>query len=275
MNYKLLFPTYRQRHRFIRDQLARVTPPGGFRRGLNLGTGEGDYDPLVAAHCARLDACDVNEADLAFARQLNRHLPHVTYALEDAQRLTYPDAAFDLVVSTDVIEHVPDSAAMMRELGRVLAPGGVAVVTFPSRRFPATYDPLNRLLGRGAKRFACGAYAYGHFKLILDDEFEAWAAAAGLRAARREYLTGPLGAVAELYWPGLLQRLLKANAANAGTAQRGPVLRPSLREPRLLALTDAWIALDRAVSRGSRRSVGVGYVLEKPAAGGPGPSAVR
>lgn len=266
MNFKLLFPTYRQRFTFVRGQLERLrhARASAFPRALNLGTGEGDYDPMIAAHCTRLDACDVNEADIAFARELNRHLPHVHYALEDAQRLTHPDAAFDLVVSTDVIEHVPDSAAMMREVGRVLRPGGAAIITFPSRRFPVTYDPLNRLLGRGEKKFAFGAYGFSHFKLILDDEFEAWAAVAGLRVAHREYLTGPLAASVELYWPGFLQRLLKANAANAHDAKRGPVLRPDTKEPALARLTDAWIALDRTISRGSRSSVGVGYVLERP-----------
>lgn len=265
MNFKLLFPTYRQRYAFVRDQLARLRAARGgpFPRALNLGTGEGDYDPMLAAHCGRLDACDVNGADLAFARALNRHLPHVHYALEDAQRLSYPDAAFDLVVSTDVIEHVPDSPAMLREVARVLRPGGAALITFPSRRFPVTYDPLNRLLGRGEKRFPVGAYAFGHFKLILDNEFEAWSAAAGLLVAHREYLTGPLAAAVEMYWPGLLQRLLKANAANANAAKRGPVLRPDAREPALARLTDAWIALDRAVCRSSRSSVGVGCVLER------------
>lgn len=265
MNFKLLFPTCRRRYVFVRDQLARLRAARGgpFARALNLGCGEGDHDPMIAAHCGRLDACDVNEADLAYARALNRHLSRVHYALEDARRLSYPDAAFDLVVSTDVIEHVPDSAAMLREVARVLRPGGAAVITFPSRRFPATYDPLNRLLGRGEKRFPIGAYAFGHFQLILEEEFAAWCAGAGLRVTHRELLTGPLAAAVEMYWPGLLQRLLKANAANASAARRGPVLRPDTREPALVRLTDAWNALDRAVCRGSRSSVGVGCVLER------------
>lgn len=265
MNFKLLFPTYRQRYTFVRDRLAHLRAARGspFPRALNLGCGEGDYDPMLAAHCERLDACDVNEADLVFARALNRHLPHIHYAVEDAQRLSYPDAAFDLVVSTDVIEHVPDSPAMLREVARVLRPRGTALITFPSRRFPVTYDPLNRLLGRGEKKFPVGAYAFGHFKLILDDEFAAWAAAAGLHVAHREYLTGPLAAMVELYWPGCLQRLFKANAANANAAKRGPVLRPDAQEPALARLTDAWIALDRLVCRRSRSSVGVGCVLER------------
>lgn len=265
MNFKLLFPTYRQRYTFVRGQLENLRQARGlpFPRALNLGTGEGDYDPMIAAHCERLDACDVNEADIAFARALNRDLAHVHYAVEDAQRLTYPDAAFDLVVSTDVIEHVPDSAAMMREVGRVLRPGGAAIITFPSRRFPVTYDPLNRLLGRGEKKFAFGAYGFSHFKLILDDEFEGWAAAAGLHVHHRAYLTGPLAATVEMYWPGFLQRLLKANSANATAAKRGPVLRPDAKEPALARLTDAWIALDHAVCHGSRSSVGVGYLLAR------------
>lgn len=50
---------------------------------------------------------------------------------EDLTRLTYPDAAFDLVLTSETLEHVPDLAAALGEIRRVLAPGGLHLFTVP------------------------------------------------------------------------------------------------------------------------------------------------
>ena len=52
---------------------------------------------------------------------------------QDITRLTYADESLDLIVSSDVLEHVPDAAAAFRESARVLRPGGAHVFTVPSR----------------------------------------------------------------------------------------------------------------------------------------------
>ncbi len=51
--------------------------------------------------------------------------------MEDITRLTLPDASLDIIVSSDVLEHVPDVAAAFRETFRVLRPGGTHVFTVP------------------------------------------------------------------------------------------------------------------------------------------------
>lgn len=50
---------------------------------------------------------------------------------EDVMKLSYADASFDLIVSNDVMEHIPDPAAALRECFRVLRPGGEMLATFP------------------------------------------------------------------------------------------------------------------------------------------------
>jgi SAM-dependent methyltransferase len=50
---------------------------------------------------------------------------------EDVQRLSYADASFDLVTHTEVLEHVPDDAAALAQLHRVLRPGGLLLFTVP------------------------------------------------------------------------------------------------------------------------------------------------
>lgn len=56
--------------------------------------------------------------------------------MQDITRLSLPDASLDLIVSSDVLEHVPDVAAAFRESFRVLRPGGAHVFTVPFE--PAT-----------------------------------------------------------------------------------------------------------------------------------------
>ena len=56
--------------------------------------------------------------------------------------LSYADASFDLIVSNDVLEHIPDPAAALRECFRVLRPGGAMLATFPFQ--PTVGPPLVR-----------------------------------------------------------------------------------------------------------------------------------
>jgi len=95
---------------------------------------------------ARLDVCELSARGplAAFLRRSARSAALSEYFAdaapgstrdgvrnEDMQRLTYPDASFDLVTHTEVLEHVPDEARAFAELFRVLRPGGLMLFTVP------------------------------------------------------------------------------------------------------------------------------------------------
>ena len=75
---------------------------------------------------------DLDATALAEARVLN---PSARWARSDATCLAFPHASFDLVTSFETIEHVPDAAALVRELRRVLKPDGRLVLSTPNRAF--------------------------------------------------------------------------------------------------------------------------------------------
>lgn len=56
---------------------------------------------------------------------------HMGINHQDIQALSFGDASFDVLMSLDVLEHVPDNAAAFREIARVLRPGGSLVLTIP------------------------------------------------------------------------------------------------------------------------------------------------
>jgi 2-polyprenyl-3-methyl-5-hydroxy-6-metoxy-1,4-benzoquinol methylase len=77
----------------------------------------GIYDPKVPA---------------AFAAE--RGVTSCTFTSGHAERIPYEDERFDVVLSEDVLEHVADPAAAVRECRRVLRPGGIMIAKFPSFR---------------------------------------------------------------------------------------------------------------------------------------------
>jgi SAM-dependent methyltransferase len=69
----------------------------------------------------------------------------------DVTRIEFPDAEFDLVICNHVLEHVPDDGLAMREICRVLKPGGRAILQVPISAMltttfedPAIIDPRDR-----------------------------------------------------------------------------------------------------------------------------------
>jgi ubiquinone/menaquinone biosynthesis C-methylase UbiE len=272
MNFKQLFPTFRNRYRFVSQRLQQLSQKHQFDRALNLGTGEGDYDRMIAGHVRDLVGCDVNPADLDHARTLNQGVLNLRYEVNDALALSYPNGNFDLVVSSEVIEHVGRPDQMIREMYRVLAPGGWAVMTFPSREFPFTYDPINRIwqwLRPTRSRenlIAQGAYAFGHEYLIGSADFKKWATETGFEVVEFRPLSGLLVGLLEMYWTGVAQSIFKKNARNVTADVTGGIkVRPAdTKIPAAVVLTDSLLWLDDFWFGIFQRSVGKGVVLRKP-----------
>ena len=99
---------------------------------LDVGVGDGHFASI--AYDEPLDVgIDVFERDLREAA--TRKGVYRSLSLASATEMPFADGVFNTVVSNCVIEHIPDLDSALREIYRVLAPGGVFATTVPSQHF--------------------------------------------------------------------------------------------------------------------------------------------
>jgi SAM-dependent methyltransferase len=118
-------------------EAAQEGPPRG--RCLNAGCGEGLYTRFLESFpdVTEIVNIDIEQPQIAARRPDPRHRD----ALGSVTDLPLEDRSCDWVLCTEVIEHVEDDRAAAIELGRVLKPGGFALISVPTP--PAPYDPAH------------------------------------------------------------------------------------------------------------------------------------
>ena len=99
------------------------------RRVLDAACGAGYGTALLASAASNAVGIDIDEATIAYAG--SRH-QKPTFVVSDIAAMPFDAGAFDLVVSFETIEHVPDPEAALRELRRVLADDGLLVISTPN-----------------------------------------------------------------------------------------------------------------------------------------------
>ena len=121
-------------HPFItRERLREALAPQPGERLLEVGPGTGYYTADVATRISpegQLDIFDLQQEmlDHTMRRVGERGVANVRPSRGDARRLPYEDAAFDAAYLVAVLGEIPDQDAALRELARVLKPGGRLVV---------------------------------------------------------------------------------------------------------------------------------------------------
>lgn len=96
---------------------------------LEVGCGDGSFTRNLAEHSSHVTAVDISASQIA--RNARAH-PEIKFLQHDAaQPLPFADAAFDVIWCSEVLEHLFDPGFAVREMRRVLVPGGRLLVTVP------------------------------------------------------------------------------------------------------------------------------------------------
>ena len=103
---------------------------------LEIGTGSGYGIEAVAPKAARFVTVDKHLPPVDFGR-----FPGVVFRQTAVPPLPFADGEFDCVISFQVIEHIKQDAEFVREIYRVLRPGGRFIVTTPNAPMSLTRNP--------------------------------------------------------------------------------------------------------------------------------------
>jgi ubiquinone/menaquinone biosynthesis C-methylase UbiE len=95
---------------------------------LDAGCGSGRFSRYMAPRVQWIEAVDASWEALQGAKRLLADVPNVRLSCAALHRLPFPTASFDLVVCLGVLHHIPDTQGALKELVRVLKPGGFLLV---------------------------------------------------------------------------------------------------------------------------------------------------
>ena len=150
------------------------------KRVLDVGCGGGILAEAMARRAAKVTGIDLAARPLGVARlhALEAEVMNLDYREVAAEALAEQSpGSFDVVTCMEMIEHVPDPAALLRALAALLRPGG-ALFLSTLNRTPASFllaivgaEYLARLVPRGTHEYA---------RLVRPAEMAAWGRSAGL-----------------------------------------------------------------------------------------------
>lgn len=166
--------------RRARKLIEEIDPQKG-EKIIDLGCGTGYYLYLLNSLPVKLNLTGFDYDDKALAEaKLLFPKKSINFVQGDMHKMTFKNSSFDKAISSEVLEHLNDDAKALREIYRILKPGGTIVISVPSIHYPFFWDPINwvlqRLFNTHIKTgFFSGIWS-GHIRLYplseIKDKFE-------------------------------------------------------------------------------------------------------
>lgn len=139
------------------------------QRVLEIGCGRGGFACWLAKQATRpaeIVAVDFSPVAVEKGKELagRSGVDGITWRVGDIQAIAEPEHSFDTVISCETIEHVPDPAQAVRELARVLRPGGALLLTVPN--YLGSYGLYRAFLRLTGRRFTEVGQPINHFTTL-------------------------------------------------------------------------------------------------------------
>lgn len=123
------------RIRGIVESLCVSSGTGSKPKALDAGCSHGVYSIMLGEAGCDVLGIDINEVEIERAKRWakEKRLDNkIRFRVEDIQRIDAPDNAFDVVVCSEVLEHLDEPDRGAKELFRVLKPGAKAIISMPN-----------------------------------------------------------------------------------------------------------------------------------------------
>lgn len=104
---------------------------------LDVGSSTGIIDSILAKSFKKVTGTDIDKKAVSFAKkEFGRKSKNLSFKVEDAMKLSFKKNTFDVVICTQVYEHVPNSQKLFDEIHRVLKNDGVCYLAALNRLWP-------------------------------------------------------------------------------------------------------------------------------------------
>lgn len=203
---------------------------------LEVGCGNGYYLSLLTRLGVKTNLTGIDNDRLAL-KNAPRFVQDKKVKLmwADASKLSFPDNSFDKVVMSEVIEHVANEEAVLREVFRVLKKRGILALTTCNLDYPFFWDPVNWILQHFFKTHIKSGFWAGtwnqHLRLYKTSQIERLIKNAGFTIEQSESLTSwclpfnhyAVNFIAKLFYANKLPKNL-ARGMNKFQNNKQPVL---------------------------------------------------
>jgi SAM-dependent methyltransferase len=203
--YRSRNPTRRwihTRRREVIEGLLRTVAGAGVEQALEIGPGSGVYLPLLASLATKVVVSDIEPSFLDRAKEQLAGRPDTRFVVDDITATKLTPGSFDLILCTEVLEHIPAWRAALGSMARLLRPGGALVLSTPQPRSPL--ELLGKLAFRpGVIQLVRAVYREpiletGHCSLVSARRLDGELASHGLRIEHRSWTGAYLPLVAEV-----------------------------------------------------------------------------
>lgn len=262
MSLKELAPSFYNRMRNL------VSAAGSGKKFLEIGCSDGLLEERLQRRFTSLTGIDANASDIEIAMQSG--IKNAKFLVADAEKLPFKNSTFDKIVCSEVLEHVDDDAAAVKEMHRVLKTDGKIIITVPQKNYPFTFDPVNAVLeALSGRHLPLGVYGYGDKRAYdygtLRNLFEK----NGFEIIEERFLSHYFLGACENYLSQILQPLVKTDYSNKASSGRAPIIRRDKKPPKALAkIRDFIIAADERLFSNSRTSIDIMLIASKKKSGG-------